>query len=356
MFRPRGLHLSTIARLLTWRSAASKTPLRLFIGIADHYEPMNGNAPPAVQQERVSRWVREYPELFGGISDSRGRPPQHSFFYPAEFYLAEELSVRHVERISELCRRGFGDVEVHLHHDNDTSENLRATLLDFTSQLHERHGLLKRQSDGRLSYGFVHGNWALDNSRRDGRWCGVNDEILILRETGCYADFTMPSAPADAQTRTINSIYYAVDDPLKPNSHDVGIAAAVGCAPPADSLLMIQGPLQLDWRRRRFGVLPGIENADLQGGFPPTEQRFRLWQQAAVSVKGREEWVFIKLHTHGAPEKNAAMLLGEPMQRFHQMLATQASRGAFHYYYVTAREMADLVHQAEQGVSEPQFA
>lgn len=356
MIRPRGLHLSTIARLLAWRSTASKGPLRLFITIADHYEPMNGNVPASVQDERVSRWVTEYPKTFGDITDSRGRPPQHSFFYPAECYLADEQSVRHVERIAELCRSGFGDVEVHLHHDNDTSENLRATLLKFTSQLHDRHGLLKKSNDGRLSYGFIHGNWALDNSRRDGRWCGVNDEITILRETGCYADFTMPSAPADAQTRQINSIYYAVDDPLKPNSHDSGVSAAVSRTSPKDSLLLIQGPLQLDWKRRRFGVLPGIENADLQGGFAPTEHRLKLWRQAAVSVQGREDWVFIKLHTHGAPEGNAGMLLGEPMQRFHKMLATQAARDSFLYYYVTAREMADLVHQAEQGVAEPHFA
>lgn len=333
----------------------SDRPLRLFIGIADHYEPMNGGAPAAVQEERVSRWVTEYPKAFGDMADSRGRPPQHSFFYPAECYLADEQSVRHVERIAELCRAGFGDVEVHLHHDNDTSENLRATLLEFTSQLHDRHGLLKKDDEGRPSYGFIHGNWALDNSRRDGRWCGVNDEITVLHETGCYADFTMPSAPADAQTRQINAIYYAIDDPSKPNSHDSGVSAAVGRTPPEDSLLLIQGPLGLDWKRRRLGVVPGIENADLQGGFPPTEHRLRLWRQAAVSVEGREDWLFVKLHTHGAPERNAAMLLGEPMRQFHKALAAAAARESFQYYYVTAREMANLVHQAEQGAAEPRF-
>ena len=48
----------------------------------------------------------------------------------------------------------------------------------------------------------------------DGRYCGVNDELTVLRETGCYADFTMPAAPDVSQTRTINAIYYAADDPL----------------------------------------------------------------------------------------------------------------------------------------------
>ena len=70
----------------------------------------------------------------------------------------------------------------------------------------ERHGLLSRDRyTGEVGYGFIHGNWALDNSRPDGRMCGVDNELDVLRETGCYADFTLPSAPSPTQTRKINS-------------------------------------------------------------------------------------------------------------------------------------------------------
>jgi hypothetical protein len=285
------------------------------------------------------------------VADSLGRPPQHTFFYPAEEYEPE-----HLEQLAKLCRSGCGDVEIHLHHDNDTSDHLRETLLEFAATLHDRHGLLGKDSAGRVRYGFIHGNWALDNSRRDGRWCGVDDELTVLRETGCYADFTMPSAPADCQTRMINSIYYAADDRQRPKSHDRGLPAKVGRRPPADALLMIQGPLALDWRRRKWGLLPRLENGDLHGGRPPTADRLRLWLRAGVAVEGRPEWRFVKLHTHGAQERNAAMLLGEPMRRFHQSLAELAQQDrAFRYYYVTAREMADLVRQAEAGEREPSF-
>ncbi|MEO8164843.1 MAG: hypothetical protein ABI619_05545 [Betaproteobacteria bacterium] len=247
-------------------------------------------------------------------------------------------------------------MEVHLHHDNDTAENLRATLESFKENLCGRHGLLRKDEQGQIRYAFIHGNWALDNSRPDGRWCGVNNELTVLRETGCYADLTMPSCPSDTQTRTINSIYYAVDDPERPKSHDAGTPAAVGQSPPEDSLLLIQGPLLLDWNRRKWGLLPGIENGDLHGGFPPSLSRFKLWLQAGVTVVGRPDWVFIKLHTHGAPERNADMLLGEPMRRFHKSLAEFAhAHSGFQYYYVTAYEMANLVHQAEQGQREPDF-
>jgi hypothetical protein len=58
----------------------------------------------------------------------------------------------------------------------------------------------------RIAYGFVHGNWALCNSRPDGDWCGVNEELTVLAQTGCYADFTFPSAPSPTQPRMVNAV------------------------------------------------------------------------------------------------------------------------------------------------------
>jgi hypothetical protein len=128
----------------------------------------------------------------------------------------------------------------------------------------------------------------------------------------------------------------------------------VGLLPPKKGLLMIQGPLALDWSRRKYGFLPGLDNADLHGRFAPTKALLENWLQAGVGVAGRPDWVFIKLHTHGAKEDNASMLLGEPMKRFHQALADRAAQDEkFRYYYVTAREMADLVDQAESGIEQP---
>jgi hypothetical protein len=312
---------------------------------------MLGDAALHIQSERVDRWVRDYPRTVAGIVDSRGRPPQQTFFYPAE-----EYNPKHLEKLAGLCRQGLGDVEVHLHHDNDTADHLRDTLEKFKKSLFHEHGLLRKNGQGEITYGFIHGNWALCNSRPDGRWCGVNNELTVLHQTGCYADFTMPSAPSPTQTSTVNSIYYATDWPPRPKAHDAGIAAQVGAAPPKEGLLLIQGPLQLDWRRRKWGVLPRLENGELHGGFPPTMARFELWLRAGVGVAGRPNWIFVKLHTHGAPERNASMLLGGPMRRFHQDLAAYATQGhLLQYYYVTAHEMADLVHQAEAGAEEPAF-
>jgi len=241
---------------------------------------------------------------------------------------------------------------VHLHHDNDTADGLRGKLESFKQVLAERHGLLSRHHrTGQLAYGFIHGNWALDNSRPDGRMCGVNNELDVLRETGCYADFTMPSCPDPAQTRKINSIYYAIDDPRRPKSHNTGIDAGHG-PPPRNALLLIQGPLLLDWNRRKLGVLPRLENGCIQSTQAPTMERLNLWLRARVQMPSRPDWYFVKLYMHGAKEEDRRVILGQPLVRFHSDLARRAAIDpCFHFHYVTAREMYNLVRAAEAGWS-----
>ena len=198
-----------------------------------------------------------------------------------------------------------------------------------------------------MRYAFIHGNWALDNARRDGRWCGVNNELDVLRETGCYVDMTLPSAPSETQTRKINSIYYAVGQPGRAKAHDGGTDVGRGSAPDR-GLMLIQGPLTLDWSSRKLGVVPRVENSCLQGNQPPGERRLANWLRARVQVPSRPDWFFVKLHTHGANEGNMPVLLGEPMARFHRHLRERAEADPnFRYHYVTAREMYNLVRAAE---------
>jgi hypothetical protein len=348
--RARQMHLwlGAYVRQSLGRRPAWSTPTHIFVSVCDHYEPAGGDAPFEVQRQRVDEWVRRYPVLADRHRDWRGQRPQHTFFYPEEEYHPE-----HLDKLAELCRRGYGDVEVHLHHDKDTSQGFREKLLRFTKTLHDRHGLLRRDDTGRITYAFIHGNWALDNSA-DGEACGVNDELVVLRETGCYADFTFPSAPDRTQPRTINSIYYATDDPNRPKSHDVGVPVAAGGRPCGD-LLLIQGPLSLNWKSRKWGLLPRIENADLSGDNPPTADRVRSWVQRHIHVTGRPDWVFVKLHTHGAQERNMEALLGPAMDRMLDTFEAQYNDGEkFRTYYVTARQMYALVKAAEaNGVADP---
>ena len=265
--RSRNMHF-WLANYLRRQRPSPRRNTVVYVAVADHYEPYGGNAPREVAHRRLKRWMETYPAIAAEHRDSVGRTPCHTFFYPIEEYDPEVL-----DALADLSRRGFGDVDVHYHHDNDTAEGLRAALLGFTKTLRERHGLLREPDEsGLVPYTFVHGNWALDNSRPDGRWCGVDNELSVLVETGCKADFTLPSAPSDTQTSKINSIYFARGCAGKRKQHDTGRDLEVGQWGAPDELLLVQGPLGLNWRRRKLGLVPKIENAEISADAPPTAQ------------------------------------------------------------------------------------
>jgi len=244
----------------------------VMLAVCDHFEPFHGVGKPEALA-RVETWQREFSSLIEEFRDADGAPPKHTFFYPIEQYDADL-----VQRLAGVCASSGSETEVHLHHEKDTAENLRRTLEQGRDRF-SSHGLLSLDDAGALRYGFVHGNWALDNSHPHGRHCGVSNELRVLRQTGCYADFTLPSAPERTQTRTINSIYYARGTG-QPKSHDRGRRVRADRDPQADhedDLLLIQGPLALNWQRKKFGLLPRIENGDLTAANPPTAERLRLW-------------------------------------------------------------------------------
>jgi hypothetical protein len=331
----------------TWLRRSPDKTIDVLLCVADHYEPDHGGASMSKEIERVQRWSTRYPALADSFRDADGRPPQHTFFFPADGYRPA-----HLDRLAQLCQAGYGEVEVHLHHGHDTSAKLRDTLEQYRDTLASRHGLLSTDRGGRTRYAFIHGNWALDNGGIDASTCGVNDELTILRETGCYADLTMPAAPNPAQSRIVNKIYYAVDDPERPRSYDTGVPSRVHGTPPAGSLLLVQGPLALTWRSGR--LLPGLENGALDEsvGHQPTVERFRTWVSCGISVAGRPEWVMIKIYTHGAPEPNAEVLLGSAMKRFHEQIGREFNDGRrYRLHYVTARELVNIVRAAEDGKS-----
>ena len=321
-------------------------PVHVMFSFVDHYEPQWGQVKDIeIERKRVDRWCAEYPRLVAKHRDADGNHPKHTFFYPEEEYRKE-----HIDKLIDLCNKGCGEVEIHLHHDNDTSANLRTTLNRFTACLHQQHQALpKNKINGMLQYGFIHGNWCLDNSRDDGRMCGVNDELIVLKETGCYADFTLPSAPSDAQTKKINSIYYATDDPHKPKSHNTGIDVEVGRKPSGD-LMIIQGPLCLNWRNRKSGLLPRIEAGDIRNSIPPSNERVDMWVNANIHVKGRPEWIFIKIHTHGTQEHDMDTLLGRHVDDMFSYLESAYNDGKnYVLHYVSTRELYNIVKAAEAG-------
>jgi hypothetical protein len=308
--------------------------------VCDHYEPRHGATRDEQPAERVATWQREYPRFQQRCRDAFGHAPLHTWFYPPHH------GAEHLPALAEMAFAGGGEVELHYHHDNDTAQTLRRDLL-ATLDLYNSHGLLLANGNPpRRNFGFVHGDWTLDNAC-NGPMCGVNGELSILKELGCWADFTMPSAN-EAQTRKINSIYYAVDDPSRHKSHNTGRDATVG-GTHAEGFLLIQGPLGINWKAPGY---PRIENASLTSANWGRPDRIERWIDCNVHVDGRPEWLFVKLHTHGAIERDFDALFGEKAFAMHRTLNERFNDGRrYRLHYATARQAYNLVKAAEAGKS-----
>ena len=296
----------------------------------------------AQARARVQAWTDGYPALARNYRDADGLPPQHTFFFPGDQYRPEFL-----ESLAGLAGAGLGEVEFHLH-DGDTRDTLRAQI-ERSLCLFAEHGHLARDPDGRPRYAFIHGNWALGNGRRDGRDCGVDDEIALLFETGCYADFTFPSAPDETQPNIVNRIFWPLGDLRRARAYDQAEPARVGHMR-EDRILMIEGPLALHVRAARMPLR--IENGSLTSNDAATPARVRSWVGENIHVAGRPEWVFVKVHTHGSPEAEATSLLGEGGHQLHRALTEMFNDGEdWVLHYVTARQMYNIAVAAIEGRS-----
>jgi hypothetical protein len=325
---PRWLPGYGAARL---RHSGRSPVTRIWVTIADHFEPWWGRPADRTALERVQRWVDRWPQIADRYRDETGRPPCYTFFYPEEQYHPAAL-----DALSRLRRMNIADVEVHLHHDADSEDAFVDRVGRFIERLHTNHGLLRRDEQG-IRFGFIHGNWALDNSLPFGRACGLDNEITLLRRLGCYADFTLPAAPSPAQTRIVNTIYWATDDPARPKSHDTGIPLTPNSAVAGD-LLMIPGPLTLNLREWQQPRVPRLEVGELAGHCHVTRHRVRLWTRVSPRIG---EDVFVKLFAHGAPEKNAEPLLAPDgiLDRTLRYLTEDSQSSGTKVFFVSAWQM-----------------
>ena len=135
LLRSRNMHIWIFDYLRRRSPEKVAGPVHVMFCFVDHFEPMWKGADLATQRARVDRWCHDYRALAARHSDADGRPPQHTFFYPEEEY-AEE----HLDKLAALCADGYGEIEVHLHHDNDTEANFRQSITRFCRILHEHHG------------------------------------------------------------------------------------------------------------------------------------------------------------------------------------------------------------------------
>jgi len=349
--------LPWMARYPFWRAgellrrANSSGEQHLILVVGNHFEPSwkstGGTWDWAMQENRLEEWRRKAAAIGRAVTDSDGTPFRHTNFYPAEQYHKGLL-----DQLAELQSDGFGEVEIHLHHGverPDAADELRRALVEFRDVIAERHKLLSRFSDSELPrYAFIHGNFALANMD-GGRNCGVDEEMAILAETGCYADMTLPAIPYRAQAPRINAIYQCGRPLHEKAPHWHGPDLAVG-----DSLtlpILMTGPLVFDWRRRRHGIpFPRIDDGALAANYPLDLGRLRNWRDAGISVRGRSDWVFIKLYCHGFFDHDTDAVIGETMRRSLSELMEHGERSReFKLHFASAREAFNIALAAVDG-------
>ena len=328
---------------------------QLVLTVADHFEPswsVSGHADIKTQIERLKAYHKMARETGDAVRDIDGTKFRHTNFFPAEQYHPDLLDI-----MAEMQAEGLGEVEVHLHHgveQPDTAENLRAALVEFRDMLAERHKCLSRMDgEGQPMYAFVHGNLALANSC-GGQYCGVDNEMAILTETGCYADLTLPSAPDRTQVAMINQIYEYSGDPNQAVPHRTGKRVRVNGIEPVLPLIFT-GPLVFNWTRRIKGVpVPRIEDGALVANQPADIARLKRWMSANVTVAGRPDVIFVKLYCHGFFDYDQSACIGDgARQFFNEIIEYGAGNGNFDVHFASAREafnIASAIIDGERGV------
>lgn len=323
----------------------------IIITIANHFEPgwsENGLLDLDAQLKRLESYYKLAKQTGDAVRDADGTKFRHTNFFPVE-----QFDSRIVNIIEQMQAEGLGEVEIHLHHGlekPDTAENLKKVLIESRDRLAEDHKCLSRfDGAGDPKYAFVHGNLALANSM-SGKFCGVDEEMQILFETGCYADFTLPSAPLETQTPLINKIYECGLPLNEKSPHRKGENVRV-CGNAPQLPLIFTGPLMFNWTRKKKGIpIPRLDDGALAASQTLDVVRFRRWINANITVTHRPEWIFVKLYCHGFFDYDQRNCIGEDAKRFFSETIERGEKtGEYTVHFASAREAVNMVFAAIDG-------
>jgi hypothetical protein len=342
------------------RGVIATTPTHIVFAFVDHFEPTG-----ALPDPEVTMWIDDYATMAARHVDADGRHPIHSYFLICEPGITTERLDATLVRLNQMTYSGLGEVELHLHHgliDESVRTEEEATadflsILDKAKTQYTAHGaLVTAEAAPKCTFGFIHGMWALDNSRLEWwpgvytphrAYCGVNVELTLLKKNGCYADFTFP-AWGTMEPTVVNSIFYAADDNSPASYQNQANIQYVEVGRPApDQLMIIEGP----FGNANIGVVPGQYNDW------PSLFRMQGWVAERIHVFGRGDWIFVKVHTHGCAGDLTIpavwdCFFGFAMDAFYSIIETYYNDGqSWKLHYASAREMYNIIKAAEAGMT-----
>ncbi len=310
-------------------------PTDIMFLFVDHFE-LNGH------EDRLHAWTVDYPAIAKKHKDSDGQSPTHSFFYALDLMHEHELAA-----MKPVIDAGYGEMELHWHHDHDTPISFVSKLDSAMDIFHKYDYMLPYKANQKACFSFIHGNWSLANSRGD-HACGVDNEVQILKDQGCYSDFTYPALFSEAQPPMINNIYYCnkLDQAA---CYFKGRDVQVGMAEKDDEFMIFQGPMTINWFDWRHKWHPTVEDGDINK-YPTHDdpKRIDAWMRQKIHVKGRPEWQFVKVFCHGAQDHKS--VVSDTTDRMHSYIEEKYNDGEkYRLHYVTAREAYNIVKAAEDG-------
>jgi hypothetical protein len=228
---------------------------------------------------------------------------------------------------------------------DDTAETFRPKL-ERAIQIFQRYGFLKTVT-GSTAFAFIHGNEGLDNA--DGELCGVNTELRLLHDLGCFADFTFPSLYHDAQPEAVNRIYAAEDDDRPKSYRRVLPLSSLGDG--TADLMIFQGPVVLGFSPVLRRLFIDVDDGNVHAAVPVEPRRVDRWVRANIHVPQRPDWVFVKVFTHGISTlEDEDEMLGPHVDQMFTYLEHRYNDGhGFVLHYVTAREAYNLAMAAASG-------
>ena len=286
------------------KGRSSHEPFHLYVAFCNHLSPFRGSVSQEIAEHRIVTWQREYTGFASEHRDSLGNQPVHTFFYDEADY-----NPRFIDVLYRMCKSGIADVEILLRHGQNTPFEFKRKVESFRDVLFHHHGLL-RQNGGAISFAFVHDHMSPCDSHQQSVLCDVNRKQFILKECGCYADFTFPCAPDTQESES-------------------------------EDLLRIEGPLGTNWRNRRFCLFPRAETGEISARSRFTHHRARLWLDTAPQINGDTKNIFLKLHTYGAVDSTVRYLFGESgiHDLYGYLEKKSIDNSDFILHYVSAYEM-----------------
>ena len=296
--------------------------------MVDHYEPGKGEKGAKFNEA----WLKKFRKIADKHFDSYGNTFRYTWFYPYDHHNEKVLI-----SLSKMALEGYGEVEMHWHRPPATNKTFPAMLERAIHWFQEYGALISSQPPHETHFAYVAGNWALDDC--NGR-SGVRNELETLFRYGCYADFTFSTIGSKCQPKKVNSIYYPIDDPTKPKSYNDGVDTEVG-KPINDRLMIFEGPISFIWKNA------GLEYGAVEDYSIPNDERIKRWIDTNIHVKGRPEWVFVKVYSHGC--QSAKSILNHYMDPMLRGLENICKKRKIKLHYMTARQAYNVVKAAEDG-------